>query len=242
MRLPRWSVVAACLVLATAARAQDPPLQWTLPSGGLLNGSKAVIESQPCCGASRGTVHNPDMAFLAKVSGMAARDGRILRLKLDGNRTFKLTDCDPQGGCDGEDIRVHRLVAWWPKQRFYVVSVTLYEESAAYLVSQRDGRVLATTAPPVLSPSGRWAVALVSNLMSGVDLELLDLGREPPTLHKITEMPACRGAGPASMLRPKPVWIDDSQARFEGVSPQPGDNPNTKQLLRIVDGKPRWEC
>ncbi len=217
-------------------------MQWSLPSNGLLNGSKAVIESQPCCGASRGTVHNSDMAFLTKVSGMAARDGRILRLKLDGNRTLKLTDCDPQGGCDGEDIRIHRLVAWWPKQRFYVVSVALYEEGTAYLVSQRDGRVLMTTAPPVLSPSGRWAIALVSNLMSGVDLELLDLGREPPTLRKITEMPTCRGAGPDSMLRPRPVWIDESQVRFEGVSPQPGDNPNTRQQLRIVDGNPQWEC
>lgn len=217
-------------------------MQWILPSDGLLNGSKATIESQPCCGASRGTVHNPDLAFLAKVPGMAARDGLVLRLKLDGNRTLSLTDCDGRSGCDGDDIRIHRLVGWWPKQRLYVVSVALYEESAAYLASQRDGRMLATTAPPVLSPSGRWAIALVSNLMSGVDLELLDIGREPPTLDKITEMPSCRGAGPSSMLRPKPVWVDDSQVKFEGVSPQPGDNPNTKQLLRIVDGKPRWEC
>ncbi len=217
-------------------------MQWTLPSDGLLNGSKAVIESQPCCGASRGTVHKSDAAVLAKVPGMAARDGRILRLKLDGNRTLSLTDCLAENGCDGDDLRVHRLVAWWPKQRFYVVAVALYEESVAYLVSQQDGRTLVATAPPVLSPSGRWAVALVSNLMSGVDLELLDLGREPPTLNKITEMPTCRGAGPDSMLRPKPAWIDESQVRFEGVSPQPGDNPNTRQLLRIVDGKPRWEC
>lgn len=242
MRLPGWLIVAAGLALATAAAAGDPTMQWTLPSDGRLNGSKAAIESQSCCGTSRGTVHNSDGAFLAKVPGMAAREGRVLRLKLDGNRTFRLTDCDAQSGCDGEDLRVHRLVAWWPKQRFYVVAVGLYEESVAYLVSQRDGRTLVAAAPPVLSPSGRWAVALVSNLMSGVDLELLDMSREPPTLSKIEEMPNCRGAGPNSMLRPRPVWVDDSQVKFEGVSPQPGDTPNTKQLLRIVDGKPRWEC
>lgn len=217
-------------------------MQWMLPADGLLNGSKAAIENQPCCGVSRGTVHNSDAAFLAKAAGMAARDGLVLRLKIDGNRTLSLTDCDGRSGCDGDDIRIHRLVAWWPKQRLYVVSVALYEESAAYLVSRRDGRVLTTTAPPVLSPSGHWAVALVSNLMSGVDLELLDMSREPPTLNKVTEMPSCPGAGPASMLRPKPAWIDDSQVRFEGLSPQPGDNPDTRQLMRIEGGKPRWEC
>lgn len=242
MRLPGWLIVAVCLASATAAAAQDPSTPWALPSDNPLNASTAAIENQPCCGASRGTVHNSDAAFLAKVPGMAARDGRILRLKLDGNRTLRLTDCDQQPACGADDTRIHRLVAWWPKHRLYVVSVTLYEESTAYLVSQRDGRILVTTAPPVLSPSGRWGVALVSNLMSGVDLELLDLGREPPTLDKITEMPNCRGAGPDSMLRPKPVWVDESQVKFEGPTPQPGDNPNTKQLLRIVDGKPRWEC
>ena len=213
-------------------------MSWALPAGD----ARAAIENQACCGASRGTVHNSDAAFLAKMAGMAARDGRTLRLKLDGNKTLRLADCDPQNGCDAEDIRIFRLVGWWPKQRLYVVSVGLYEESTAYLASQRDGRILVTTAPPVLSPSGRWAVALVSNLMSGVDLELLDMGREPPTLAKITEMPNCRGADPNAMLRPKPVWIDDSQVRFEGPPPEPGGNPNTKQLLRIVDGKPRWEC
>jgi hypothetical protein len=238
MRTLLSAVVAAGLALPMTARAQDPSVPWGLPAGD----SKAAIENQSCCSASRGTVHNSDAAVLAKVPGMAARDGRILRLKLDGNRTLRLTDCDGQSRCEADDTRVHRLVGWWPKQRLYVVSVALYEESTAYLVSQRDGRILVLSAPPVLSPSGRWGIALVSNQMSGVDLELLDMGAEPPTVATITEMPNCPGAGPNSMLRPRPVWMDDSRVRFEGPPPDPGGNPNTKQLLRIVDGKPRWEC
>ena len=87
-------------------------------------------------------------------------------------------------GCEADDTRVHRLVDWWPEHRLYVVLVGLYEESVAYLVSERDGRTFGATAPPVLSPSGRQAVALVSNLMSGVDLEIIDLSRNPPTLHQ----------------------------------------------------------
>ena len=81
MRSP-WSVVAAVGLIAATAQAQDPAQEWKLPESGLLYGSKAVVENQPCCGASRNTkVHSPDNAALAKWSGMASRDGRTLTQK-----------------------------------------------------------------------------------------------------------------------------------------------------------------
>jgi hypothetical protein len=245
MRSPRCAIAAAILLAALPSRAQTPdaPPQWTLPTAGFLNGSKAEIENKSCCGPSRGApVELSDAAVLATVPGAASREGGILRLKLAGDRTFKLTDCVEQPACDGEKLHLHRLAAWRPKHRFYVVAVGLYEASVAYLVAERDSRSLVVTAPPVLSPSGRMADALVSDLMSGIDLELIDLSRDPPTAAKITEMPKCRGFSESSMLRPKPIWIDETHVRFEGVSPAPGDNPNTKQLLRIVDGRAAWEC
>ncbi|HLM12974.1 MAG TPA: hypothetical protein VK362_11335, partial [Reyranella sp.] len=76
-----WPVVAAVALVAATARAQDPTQEWALPVAGLLHGSKAAIENQPCCGPSRNTrVHSPDNAALAKWSGLAARDGRTLIL------------------------------------------------------------------------------------------------------------------------------------------------------------------
>ena len=170
-----------------------------------------------------------------------ATDG-VLSLKLADNRTLKLTDCVEAPACDDYRLRVHRLVAWWPTQHYFVVSVRLFEGAVAYLVSARDGRVLETTAPPVLSPSGRAAIALTSDLMAGMELELIDLRRNPPTLAKITNSMPCAGADPNSFLRPTPVWVDGTHVRFDGVSPQPGDLPNTRQLLKIVDGKAVWEC
>jgi hypothetical protein len=234
MRAACSAVVVAVAAWAFSAAAQS--------SEELLKGSKAEIENKTCCGPSGGaTVRNPDAAVLAKQPGMASRDGGTLRLKLAGDRALKLVDClNP--ACDGEDLRMHRLVAWWPTQRMYVVSVALYEDSVAYLVPERDGRALVVTAPPVLSPSGRRAIALTSNLMAGIELQLIDLSRDPATITKIETLPSCAGSSDSSMLRPKPVWIDDTHVRFEGVSPAPGDNPNTKQLLRIVDGKTAWEC
>jgi hypothetical protein len=244
MRALRLALATAGLVLATASQAQDPTQQWTLPSGGLLNGSKAVIEDKPCCEASRGAavVPNSDIAALDKAPGMVSRNGRILTLKLAGNRSLRFTDCDEPSGCPADDTRIHRLIDWWPKHRLYIVAVGLYEESVAYLVSERDGRTLAVIAPPIPSPSGRQAVALVSNLMQGVDLEIIDLARDPPTVAKVTTMPDCSGAGPKSFLRPLPVWTDDTHVTFEGESPLPEDKSNAKQLLRVEGGKGQWQC
>jgi len=238
MRLAVSIAIAACLGLAPTAEAQDLPEQRT---EALLKGSKATIENGACCSASRGTVHASDAAAIARAPSWAARNGQILRLKLDGNRTLSLTDCLVTDICDG-DMRVHRLVAWWPQYRLFVVKVGLYEASVAYLVSQRDGRVTVAAAPPVLSPSGRWAVALESNQMTGVDLELLDMSHDPPTVTRIEEeTPSCPGTDPG-LLRPRPVWVDDSQIRFEVPPPLKSGYPTTKQLLRIDGGKPRWEC
>jgi hypothetical protein len=241
----RWTAGIAGLLLSLSAQAQtpDPDAQWTLPVSGLVNGSKAEIEAKPCCAANSGApVRQSDAAALAAARGMASRNGTVLSLKLANNQTLKLTDCVPPSGCEADDVHVHRLVAWWPTQELFVVAVGLYEGDVAYLVSARTGRTLMATAPPVLSPSGQAAIALTSNLMAGMELELIDLRGNPPTLAKITTMPECKGIGPDTFLRPKPVWIDESHIRFEGVSPQPGDLPSTRQLLKVVDGKAVWEC
>jgi hypothetical protein len=245
MRPLRWLVAAIGLVTAPALHAQptDDPPKWALPKDGLFDGSKAEIENKPCCAPSSGAaVRNSDATVLATVPGVASRDGGMLRLKLADNRTLRLTDCTEGPACDDYRFRLHRLTAWWPAQHYYVVSVQLIEGAVGYLVSERDGRILETTAPAVLSPSGRAAVALTSDQMQGVELQLIDLSRNPPTLTKIEEFPSCAGAGPNSFLRPKPVWVDDTHVRFEGVSPNPDDKPNTKQLMRTVDGKVVWEC
>lgn len=240
------ALAAVVVVCATASHAQtDMQNERTaLPSKGLLWSSKMTVEAQPCCAPIPGAkpVDRSDGAVLAKVPDRASRDGSILRLKLQDGRTLKITDCNDQSACEAERFRVHRLAAWWPTQRLYVVNVGLYEDSMAYLISERDGRTTRVTAVPVLSPSGRRAVALTSNLMAGVELNLIDLGGDTPTVLEVSEMPACAGAGPNAFLRPKPVWVDDTQVRFEGVSPQPGDTPNTKQLLRLGAGSPKWEC
>jgi hypothetical protein len=243
MSMLRPVVAVLALLLAAPSQAQTGE-RTAMPSTGLLWGSKMTIENQPCCTAPKGAkpADPSEAAALAAIPDRAFREGPVLRLKLQDNRTLKVTDCDDQDACEADRFRKHRLAAWWPALGYYVVAVGLYEDSMAYLISERDGRTTQVAALPVLSPSGHRAVALQSNLMSGVELNVIDMTADPPKVLEVSTMPACAGAGQNSFLRPKPVWIDESHVRFEGVSPQPGDSPNTKQLLRIGDGTTEWQC
>jgi len=238
------AVVAFLVATPCSAQTDMPGQRTAIPSKGLLWGSKMTLENERCCTAppSAKPADRSEAALLATVADRALRDGPVLKLKLQDDRTLKITDCNDVDACEADRFRVHRLAAWWPTLRYYVVKVGLYEDSMAYLISERDGRATRVAAPPVLSPSGRNAVALQSNLMSGIDLNVIDMTGDPPTVLEVSTVPACGGAGPNSFLRPKPVWVDESHVRFEGVSPQPGDNPNTKQLLRIGAGTVQWEC
>src|SRR5260370_32114020 len=103
----------------------------------------------------------------------------------------------------------------WPALGYYVVAVGFYEDSGAFLISVRDGRTTGLAALPVLSPSAHRGVALQSNLMNGMELNVVDMTADPPKVLKVSAMPACAGAGPNSFLRPKPVWIADPHTRFE---------------------------
>ena len=243
MSLMRPVLVLAALLVATPSQAQTGE-HTAMPSKGLLWGSEMTIENQPCCTAPgrAKAADQAEAAVLAAIPDRAFRQGPVLKLKLQENRTLKITDCDDQSACDADRWRIHRLAAWWLALGYYVVAVGFYEDSAVFLISARDGRTTGLAALPVLSPSGYRAVALQSNLMNGVELNVVDMTADPPKVLKVSAMPACAGAGPKSFLRPKPVWIDNSHVRFEGVSPQPGDNPKTKQLLRIGDGTTEWEC
>jgi hypothetical protein len=244
--------VLAVLALAAPAAAQapassDPPARTGQPTKGLLFGSKMTIEKEACCTpGGRGADPREATVFAAardsRGKDRASRDDQVLRLRLQDGRTLKITDCDDQAACEADRYRRHRLAAWWPAQGLYVVSVGLYEDGLAYLVSEKDGRTTQVANVPVLSPSGHRAVALSSNLMNGVSLDLIDLGVQPPRVTALEKMPTCPGFGPNSFLRPRPVWVDDGHVRFDGTSPQPGDDPNSKQLLRFGAGKTEWVC
>ncbi len=243
MVITRLIVTTLAVLFAASSYAQTDSERTAMPSKGLVWGSKMTNEAGPCCAASGGKAADPtEAAVLAKLPGHASRDADILRLSLEGGRTLKITDCWDETACEADRFRRHRLAAWWPEARLYVVNVGLYEAGEAYLISEKDGRTTQVAAPPVLSPSGQHAVALQSNPMVGVVLNVIDLTTEPPKVVEVDDMPTCSGSGPDSLLRPKPVWVDDSHVRFEGVSLQPGDKPNSKQLLKIGGGKPAWEC
>ena len=177
-----------------------------------------------------------DAQMIGTLRDRASRDGPTLILQLDGNRSLRIVD-DTSG-----EKRRHEMVAWWPKHRLYVVDVVMHEAREAHLISARDGRTTRVAAPPVLSPSGQYAIAWDPSPLIGNPMELIDLRSDPPVVGKVMGMPACPGAGQQHGVRPDPVWLDEQRVTFTGKSLFSADDPKAKQVLRIVDGKPEWEC
>ncbi|TAJ30016.1 MAG: hypothetical protein EPO67_14640 [Reyranella sp.] len=178
------------------------------------------------------------VAFAAEAQSPpgVSREGPALVLQVDGSRPVRIIDSTTG------DQRRHELVAWWPDHRLYVVDVVMHEARQAYLVSARDGHITTVAAPPVLSPSGRYAIAWEPSPLIGNPMELVDLRGDRPIVRKVEGKPACPGIGRQDGIRPDPVWIDGDRVAFEGKSLFSGDDPNARQVLRIADGMPSWEC
>ena len=230
--------IIASLALGISAGAQTIGVPPTT-----MDGSVAVIvNGWPYEPAHRPPeVDYPDANF-EQWSDRVFRDSLFLGLKIDGSKTLALID-KPCSTWGGESCFGHRFHSWWPTLRYYVVDVRLWEGRSTYLVAERDGLITKVVAPPVLSPSGHFAIAADLSPAYGNGLELIDMRAKPPAVIKIDTQPACPGTHPQSWLRPKPRWLDETRIVFEGSygvgAPMDSD---AKQILRIVDGKPEWEC
>lgn len=211
--------------------------------GEALWGSIVLVESLPCCGQIPQWMQTAgrDAQVIAGLSDRAFRTSTSLHLQLDGGRSLQIVDI-PAPCLPPEICRAHELIAWWPKHQLYVVDVFMHEARQAYLISARDGRTTMVSAPPVLSPSGQYAIAWEPSYLIGNPLQLIDLQVDPPRVVEVTGKPACAGAGPYDGVRPDPVWLDDMRVTFTGKPMSSSDNSNAKQMLRIVDGKAQWEC
>ena len=239
------------LILAAPSLAQERH-DWAdrseIPSDGPAQQAWASIEAKPCCvPAGNGT--SPDAAeaaILKQLAGKAARDGAILRLALDGGRTLRIEDCLDSSICKAPES-TYRLEAWWPAQRLYLVHV---ERSGVvkptYLVSEKNGRTTMVSTMPVLSPSGRYGIALLSSVTQNVWIDIVDLGADRPQTVSVAPPPCAAFDSMRSLLPPNPVWADDNHVRFEGDMwlPPNGDYRlyAGKALLRIGPGRPQWEC
>lgn len=204
-------------------------------------GSDVTIRNEPCCEEQRAAAAlTPEAKVIAAIPEQAFREGSVLWLRLDGNRSAQIVDY-AAFVCSVDNIRWHRLVAWWPKHRYYVIDVGLYEGRHAFLISERDGRSTPVFAPPVLSPTGRYAVAADLSPAYGNDLQIIDMSVDPPSTLEVISQRTCSG-NKAMSLRPTPVGLDDSRVAFEGKPLFDNDDPGEKQVFRIFDGKPEWEC
>src|SRR5512135_3292916 len=96
-----WLAVALFLATVPAhAQTDDSWSKWVaMPVGGTLWGSDVAIENRPCCEPT-GRASEQEAPVLKALAGRASRLGRILRLRLEGGRTLRFTDCEDTSVCD----------------------------------------------------------------------------------------------------------------------------------------------
>lgn len=163
------------------------------------------------------------------------RVGSTLALKIDGGRVLRIFDLPDVWG-EGGPLQ-HHFEAWLPESRYYVVTAPCIHCRVTYLIDARNGRVANVGVPPIVSPSGRFGLLWELNFMDGdYGPALVDLGASPPMMTAVTVDARCQ------RLRPTARWLDDSQIEFSGSRHLPESGLAEKQFLRIVDGKPEWEC
>jgi hypothetical protein len=176
-----------------------------------------------------------DASTINTMRDRATGQGAELSLKLDESKTITFVDCaSSQPGCPLGMF--HLLVAWWPQHQAYVVVVGGAGWGEGYIVSAKDGQMVVVGGNPVLSPSGRYAVAQNhgGDPPSKTSLEVIDLGLDPPRSIDSGFKSAC----PNRVLREGSVWLDDTSVTFEDSDPKDEPHP----VLRIADGKLDWRC
>jgi hypothetical protein len=236
--------VVVLLFLAVPCNAQTDERTAMPSTGRLLWGSKMTFDNQPCCTAPQDvpSADKSEAAIFAAAPGRAFREGPILKLKLEQNRTLKITDCDDRDACEADRFRTHRLAAWWPTLHYYVVNVSLWESGMAYLISERDGRTTRTSAVPILSPDKRFAVASDPSVNTGGGVtELLDMRVSPP----VPFAPAAKCLQDIGLITvgTELKWTDNSHVVFSNA--QLTSNRRRSFTLKIADDnnhKAEWEC
>jgi hypothetical protein len=235
----RAVLILVLLILALPCQAQTEERTAMPEKGRLLWGSKMTFDSEPCCTTSSAAATDKTEAA---APGRAFRDGTILRLKLQDNRTLKITDCDDQDACEADRFRTHRLAAWWPALQYYVVKVKLWETSMAYLISEHDGRTTRVSAVPVLSPDQHFAVASAPALKKGDGVtELVDMRANPP----VPFDPAAKCLQDIGVVSVGTAlkWTDNSHVAFGDA--RLTDGKRRSLVLKITDDKndkAEWEC
>jgi len=248
------TILVSIVVICLAVSAWGQPgksASWEeramLPSRDLIWGSIVVTDDDSCCEEAKllALESGADAALIESLRERAYRYGPVLWLKLEGNHSLKIVDPRPSNDplCLPANVcRRHYLAAWWPTHQYYVVDVGLYEGRMTYLVSARDGRTSKVFAPPVLSPNGRYAVAWDPSPAYGNGLQLIDLSGKTPRMFDITTSPSCPGTKKQLGIRPTAVWLDETRLKFEGKPLFDSDDPDAKQIIQVVDGKPEWVC
>jgi hypothetical protein len=145
--------VAVASLAGPAAAQEHPPYSFTdHPSqDGRCQGDTGV-----------GDLDRSEKACLEQLTGVAAREGRTLRLTL-GDGSSKVY-ADRREGCEATtgDCINYELAGYFPKHRMVLLQISYYEGAEWRLVRLDGGKEAKVVVPPHYSPRQKWLVAACS--------------------------------------------------------------------------------
>jgi hypothetical protein len=161
-------VLAAVLLGGTAhAQQQEPAAEVHCESDQTKSNQDLIRLEREC---------------LAQLNGMASRAGDNLRLTLADGRAKTFTD--ERQACErhkADKCMLHRLAAYYPTQKLFVIERAAYESSNVVVVSRRTGSITRMDVRPHLAPSGKRMVAAAA-------IEAWDVEKEI-AIYSVTDSP-----------------------------------------------------
>jgi len=143
------SVICALLAGASVAQQLEPP---------------HTVDCTPDKTKADPGPRETERPCLQQLNGLATRSGNLLRITLENGttKTFK----DEREACERNDVEkcvLHRLTAYYPAQRLFVIEVDAYESFRVIAVHRRSGSVTQLDDYPHLAPGGKRFVTAFSS-------------------------------------------------------------------------------
>jgi hypothetical protein len=116
------------------------------------------------CTASAGTPSDSgaeptlEQRVLSELSPIAARDGQVLTLTLEGGRKARFESKDDCAS-GPQSCTIYRLLGLSPDRQFFVVELLGYESATRYWIARSTGKQYEVYADTNISPDGAYIVA-----------------------------------------------------------------------------------
>lgn len=124
----------------------------------LLSAATCTVSASSATQSDSGAEPTLEQRVLNELSPIAARDGQILTLTLEGGRKARFESKDDCAS-GPQSCTIYRLLGLSPDRQFFVVELLGYESATRYWIARSTGKQYEVYADTNISPDGAYIVA-----------------------------------------------------------------------------------